>query len=76
VGTRYRFGSDGSLRIDAAGSTPGVGRWSMDGDKLVMVEEGIAYPTDIVRLDPGHFTIRSHNPGTPVEIAMVRDDAP
>lgn len=76
VGTRYRFGSDGSLRIDAAGSTPGVGRWSMDGGKLVMVEEGIAYPTDILRLDAGHFTLRSHNPGTPVEIAMVRDDAP
>lgn len=76
VGTRYRFGSDGSLRIEAAGSTPGLGRWRFDGGKLVMVEEGIAYPTDILRLDHGHFTIRSHNPGTPVEIAMVRDAAP
>ena len=76
VGTHYRFGSDGSLRIEAAGSTPGLGRWRLDGGKLVMVEEGIAYPTDILRLDPGHFTIRSHNPGAPVEIAMVRADAP
>ena len=73
VGTRYRFGSDGSLHIDAEGSTPGLGRWTFEGGKLVMIEEGIAYPTDILRLDAGHFTIRSHNPGTPVDIAMVRD---
>ena len=73
VGTRYRFGSDGSLRIQAAGSTPGLGRWTFDDGKLVMIEEGIAYPTEILRLDAGHFTIRSHNPGTPVDIAMVRD---
>jgi hypothetical protein len=71
-GTRYRFGSDGSLRIEAEGSTPGLGRWTFEGGKLVMIEEGIAYPTDILRLDDGHFTIRSHNPGTPVDIAMVR----
>ena len=75
VGTRYRFGSDGSLRIQAAGSTLGLGRWTFDDGKLVMVEEGIAYPTEILRLDTGHFTIRSHNPGTPVDIAMERDGA-
>ena len=74
VGTRYRFGSDGSLRIEAAGSTPGIGRWTFEGGRLVMIEEGIAYPTEILRLDEGHFTIRSHNPGSPVDIAMVRDD--
>lgn len=73
AGTRYRFGSDGSLRIEAEGSTPGLGRWTLEGGKLVMIEEGIAYPTDILRLDDGHFTIRSHNPGAPVDIEMVRD---
>lgn len=75
VGTRYRFGSDGSLRIEAEGSTPGLGRWTFEDGRLVMIEEGIAYPTEILRLDARHFTIRSHNPGTPVKIAMVRDAA-
>jgi hypothetical protein len=36
-----------------------------------MTEEGITYPSDIVSLDASHFTIRSHNPGGVVEIAMV-----
>jgi hypothetical protein len=75
IGTRYRFAADGSLRIEAEGSTPGIGRWTFEDGKLVMIEEGIAYPTEILRLDAGHFTIRSHNPGTPVDIAMVRGDA-
>jgi hypothetical protein len=39
--------------------------------KLTMTEEGITYPSDIVSLDASHFTIRSHNPGGVVEIAMV-----
>jgi hypothetical protein len=74
-GTRYRFAADGSLHIDAAGSTPGVGRWTWENGALVMIEEGIAYPTDILRLDATHFSIRSHNPGKPVDIVMVRDNA-
>jgi hypothetical protein len=36
-----------------------------------MTEEGIAYPTDIVAQDAGHLTLRSHNPGGVVEIALV-----
>ena len=71
----WTSGADGSLRIEAEGSTPGIGRWTFEDGKLVMIEEGIAYPTEILRLDAGHFTIRSHNPGTPVDIAMVRGDA-
>ena len=74
-GTRYRFASDGSLHVEAAGSTPGLGRWTFDHGALVMIEDGIAYPTDILRLDATHFSIRSHNPGTPVDIEMVRDGA-
>jgi hypothetical protein len=74
-GTRYRFASDGSLHVEAAGSTPGLGRWTFDHGALVMIEDGIAYPTDILRLDATHFSIRSHNPGAPVDIVMVRDDS-
>jgi hypothetical protein len=74
-GTRYRFASDGSLHIETSGSKPGLGRWTWENGALVMIEEGIAYPTDILRLDATHFSIRSHNPGTPVDIVMVRDDS-
>jgi hypothetical protein len=72
AGTRYRFESDGTLRIEAEGATPGVGRWTFDQGRLVMIEEGIAYPTDIVALDASRFSIRSHNPGEPVDIAMTK----
>jgi len=72
VGTRYRFESDGTLRIDAEGSMPGIGRWTFDHGRLAMIEEGIAYPTDIVALDENRFAIRSHNPGEPVDIVMEK----
>jgi hypothetical protein len=72
AGTRYRFESDGTLRIDAEGSTPGIGRWTFEQGRLVMIEEGIAYPTDIVALDENRFAIRSHNPGEPVDIVMSK----
>ena len=74
-GTRYRFASDGSLHIDAAGSTPAVGHWTCTMGALVMIEEGIPYRTDILRLDASHFSIRSHNPGTLIDIVMVKDDS-
>ena len=64
-----------TLRIESAGATPAIGRWSWEDGALVMIEEGIAYPTEILRLDADHFSIRSHNPGTPVDIEMVRDPA-
>lgn len=72
AGTRYRFESDGTLVIEADGSTPGVGRWTFEQGRLVMIEEGIAYPTDIVALDANRFSIRSHNPGEPVDIVMTK----
>lgn len=70
-GTTYHFGADGTLRIESPGSPPASGRWTYDGGKLVMIEEGIAYPADILALDAERFSIRSYNPGEPVEIAMV-----
>lgn len=70
-GTLYSFLSDGTLVIDAPGSTTGYGRWTYENNALVMTEEGIAYPTDIVALDDTSFSIRSHNPGEPVDIQLV-----
>ena len=71
AGSTYAFLSGGTLVIDAPHGTPMTGAWAYADGKLTMTEEGIAYPTDIVSLDASHFTIRSHNPGGVVEIAMV-----
>ena len=69
--TTYAVLDDGTLVVDAPHGTPMTGSWAYVDGKLTMTEEGIAYPTDIVSLDASHFTIRSHNPGGVVEIAMV-----
>ena len=70
-GSTYAFLADGTLVIDSPHGTPMQGNWRYDDGKLVMVEEGIAYATDIVRLDATTFQIRSHNPGGVVDITLV-----
>jgi hypothetical protein len=73
-GSTYTFLGDGTLVIDAPGATPMTGRWRQADGQLTMVEEGIAYPTDIVTLDADHLVLRSHNPGGSVLIPL--DAAP
>lgn len=73
-GTTYTFLGDGTLVIDAPGGTPMTGSWRQVDGQLTMVEEGIAYPTDIVSSDAGHLVLRSHNPGGSVLIPL--DAAP
>lgn len=70
-GSTYAFLADGTLVIDSPHGTPMQGQWRYDNGKLVMIEEGISYPTDIVKLDATTFRIRSHNPGGTVDIALV-----
>ena len=70
-GSTYAFLTDGTLVIDSPHGTPMQGQWRYDDGKLTMIEEGIAYPTDILRLDASAFQIRSHNPGGAVDIALV-----
>lgn len=70
-GSTYAFLGDGTLVIDSPNGMPLHGQWSYDDGKLVMTEEGMAYPTDIVALDAGTFRIRSHNPGGTVDITLV-----
>jgi hypothetical protein len=70
-GTTYTFLSGGALVIDAPGGTPMTGAWRQVDGRLTMVEEGIAYPTDIVELDAVHLVLRSHNPGGTVLIPLV-----
>ena len=73
AGTTYTFLRDGTLRIEAPHGTPAQGQWRYADGKLTMIEEGIAYPIDIVSLDATRFVLRSHNPGGAVDIAMRAD---
>lgn len=69
--THYSFLADGTLVIEAEGGTPGYGKWTYENGALTMIEEGVSYPTDILKLDDSTFEIRSHNPGEPVTITLV-----
>lgn len=73
-GTHYSFLADGTLVIEAEGGTPGYGKWTYENGALTMIEEGVSYPTDILKLDATTFEIRSHNPGEPVTITLVPDE--
>jgi hypothetical protein len=73
-GMRYQFRADGALLMSSPASTPAEGRWMWDQGVLTMIEEGISYRTDILALDDSTFRIRSHNPGQPVEMTLVRED--
>jgi hypothetical protein len=74
-GTLYVFLSEGTLVIASPHGKPMLGSWKRSGDGLALVEESIAYQTDILNLDAGSFVIRSHNPGTPVDISLVPADS-
>lgn len=71
VGTLYVFLSDGTLVITSPNSKPLLGSWSPAGAGLEMVEDSVSYPVDILELTKSSFAIRSHNPGEPVDIALV-----
>lgn len=70
-GTIYAFLTDGGLIIDGPGGTPLQAQWKFDAGQLTLIEEGQAYPADILKLDANEFRIRSHNPGEPVEVLLV-----
>ena len=71
AGTTYAFLADGTLVIDSPSGTPLYGQWRFDGGALTLVEEGQAYPTEILEHGQDAMRIRSHNPGTPVDILLV-----
>ena len=69
------FLSDGTLVFASGNAKPALGTWRTEKGALTMVEESIAYPTDILRLSPAEFRIRSHNPGGTVETRFVPADS-
>ncbi len=74
--TLYVFLSDGTLVVTSPQGKPSLGTWKSEDGKLTMVEEGLSYPVDVLALDAGRFSIRSHNPGEPVDIEMVPAPSP
>lgn len=75
TGTLYVFLSDGTLVIASPHSEPLVGSWQASDGGLTMVEESIPYKVEILKLDAHSFVIRSHDPGSPVDISLVPADS-
>lgn len=71
VGSTYTFLSGGTLVIDSPNGTPLYGAWAYENGALTMIEEGLSYPTDIVKHATGTLQLRSHNPGGVVDITLV-----
>ena len=72
----YAFLSDGTLVVASPQGKPSLGTWKYENGKLTMVEEGIPYDVDVLKLEADRFAIRSHNPGEPVDIEMVPAPSP
>ena len=70
-GQLYVFLSGGTLVITSPNGKPALGSWKQEGGAFTMVEEGIAYPVEILELTQDRFKIRVTNPGEPVEMALV-----
>jgi hypothetical protein len=70
-GTLYVFLSEGTLVITSPNSKPALGRWKYEDGAFTMVEEGVPYKVDVLKLSKDEFRIRSNNPGEPVEITLV-----
>jgi hypothetical protein len=75
TGALYVFLSDGTLVISSPHGTPAFGSWKPAGNDLTMVEEGISYKVDILKLSADEFRIMINNPGNAVEIAFALADA-
>ncbi len=65
------FLSEGTLVFASPNGKPALGTWNHNGRSLTMVEEGIPYTVDILRLSKTEFRIRSQNPGGVVETRFV-----
>lgn len=70
------FLSDGTLVMTSPNATPTFGSWRYTDGQLTIVEEGQAYPTDILALTDREFRIRMHSPGEPVEIRFAPAQQP
>jgi hypothetical protein len=65
------FLSEGTLVFASPNGRSTLGKWTWKGGSLTMIEEGIPYKTEILKLNTRELRIRSHNPGEPVETRFV-----
>lgn len=71
AGMTYAFLSNGQLVIDSPNGTPLHGNWTYEQGALSVIEEGLTYAVDIIRLDADTFQIRIHTPGGATDITLV-----
>jgi len=74
-GSTRVFLADGTLVLAGPGSTPAFGSWAVEQGRLSIVEEGIAYPTDLDEIRDDTMKITMHSPGEPVRMTL-RDARP
>ena len=70
-GALYVFLSDSTLLIASSTGTPAIGRWTMSGDEMVMIEEGMSYRTEILEQSAQRLVLRQHNPGGTVRLVFA-----
>ena len=70
-GMLYVFLGDGTLLIASAHGTPSLGRWESAGNGIVLVEEGLRHPADVLVSTRDTLSIRLHSPGEPLNITLV-----
>jgi hypothetical protein len=66
---------DGTLVMTGPGSEPAFGRWVFERGRLRIIEEGIAYETEILESAGDRLRLRLLSPGEPVTLEM-RDARP
>jgi hypothetical protein len=75
-GMLYVFLSDGTLVVSSPHGTPALGTWKQDGSGLTMIEGGLSYKVNVLKLSADEFRIMINNPGSAVEIAFAPADQP
>jgi len=71
AGQIYVFISDGTLVMTSPNGKPAFGSWTYKDRNLTMVEEGISYKVDILKLTKDEFNVKITDPGEGVEIEFV-----
>ena len=76
VGDLRVFLAEGTLVMASSHGTPALGTWRYKNGRLMITEEGIEYPVDILELDERTFKIRIRGPGEPVVIRFASAEQP
>ena len=71
AGAIYVFLSDNTLLITSDNGKPALGRWTMSGQEIVMIEEGMSYRTEIVESTAERLVLRQHNPGGTITLTFA-----